>query len=160
MERIDRILNSPVYRENLNKNRAAEAGRRFCRHNMGHFLDVARIAWIWNLEEGLGIDRELVYAAALLHDIGRHVQYGDGTPHEEASAAIAPDILRECGFDSGETELIVDAVWSHRNPEVKQEKTLRGLLYRADKASRACFDCEAEKDCGWKKGKKNMGIVL
>ena len=160
MERIQRILSNTAYRENLDKNRAAEEGRRFCCHNMGHFLDVARIAWIWNLEEGLGIDRELIYASALLHDIGRHVQYGNGTPHEEASAAIAPDILRDCGFDDAEVELILAAVLSHRNEEVMQENNLRGLLYRADKASRACFACEAEKDCSWKNGKKNMRVVV
>ena len=57
------------------KNRAAEADRRFCRHSMVHFLDVARIGTIIALEEGLKINREWIYAAALLHDCGKHEQY-------------------------------------------------------------------------------------
>ena len=39
---------------------------------MVHFLDVARIGTIIALEEGLKIDREWIYAAALLHDCGKH----------------------------------------------------------------------------------------
>ena len=160
MERVNRILECPAYREHLEKNNIAEENRRFCRHNMGHFLDVARIAWIETLEEGLSIEKELIYAAALLHDIGRHVQYEDGTPHEEASFRIAPDILKECGFDREESEEILYAALSHRDSRIKQEKSLRGLIYRADKQSRACFACEAERECNWKNDKKNKKLVV
>lgn len=159
MDRIDRILRNPCYREHLKMNHAAEADRRFCRHNMAHFLDVARIGRIINEEEGFGIALELIYAAGLLHDIGRHIQYEDGTPHELASARIAPGILAECGFTEAESQLITDAISSHRCVAVASEKNLRGLLYRADKASRACYACEAESDCSWKEGKKNLRIV-
>ncbi len=159
MKRIDLILEQETFRENLLKNHAAEADRRFCRHNMAHFLDVARIARIINEEEQMGVDQEWIYAAGLLHDIGRHVQYADGTPHEEASARIAPEILLQCGFTGEETESITDAILSHRNAEVAKERNLRGLLYRADKASRACYACEAEAECNWKKDKKNLKIM-
>ena len=64
---------------------------------MVHFLDVARIGTIIALEEGLELDREWIYAAALLHDCGKHEQYENGTPHEQASARIAPEILKDCG---------------------------------------------------------------
>lgn len=157
--RIDRILKHPEYLENLSKNDAAEAHRRFCRHNMVHFLDVARIARVINGEEHFGVDLEWIYAAGLLHDIGRHVQYADGTPHEEASAVIAPGILAECGFSEEEVAIIVDAILMHRTADVAAEKNLRGLLYRADKASRACFACSVEQECNWKNEKKNLRIV-
>lgn len=159
MDRIDKILNHPLFIENLEKNKAAEADRRFCRHDMVHFLDVARIGMILNLEEQLGIGREMIYGAALLHDIGKHRQYQEGISHEQASAKIAPKILRECGFDEKETETIVEAILSHRNQDVTVEKNLKGLLYRADKASRPCFACEAEADCNWKGSKKNLKIL-
>lgn len=159
MERIDKIIKNDLFRENLEKNRAAEADRRFCRHDMPHFLDVARIGWMINLEEQFGLERELVYAAALLHDIGKHMQYSQGIPHEEASASLALEILRVCGFDGKETSAIADAILSHRNAEVASERSLRGLLYRADKASRPCFACEAEADCNWKGSKKNLGVL-
>lgn len=159
MDRIDNIINHVLFIENLEKNRAAEAERRFCRHDMAHFLDVARIGTILNLEEGFGIPKDLIYAAALLHDIGKHRQYGEGTPHERASADIAPLILRDCGFDDKETDVIIDAILQHRNGGVIPERNLRGLLYRADKASRPCFSCSAERECDWKGDKKNFRIL-
>lgn len=159
MDRIDRILKHDLFIENLALNDAAEADRCFCRHDMAHFLDVARIGTIMNLQEGLEIPGELVYGAALLHDIGKHRQYAEGIPHEQASAAIAPEILRECGFDEKETDVIVDAILHHRNCATASENNLRGILYRADKASRACFSCRAEKDCNWKNDRKNRKIL-
>lgn len=158
MDRIDQIIKHDVFLQHLERNNSAEADRRFCRHNMGHFLDVARIGWILNLEEGLSISREILYAAALLHDIGKHEQYEKGTPHEVASARIAPVILQDCDFKEEEIAQIVAAILSHRDSSVKEEPSLRGILYRADKASRACFACEAEADCNWKDGKKNFQI--
>lgn len=159
MDRIDRILGCVAFRENLEKNKAAEKDRIFCRHDMAHFLDVARIATIISLEEGLNIDRELIYGAALLHDIGKHRQYSDGIPHEQSGVIIANDILRNCGFNDEEASVIIDAIGSHRDDSVALEASLRGALYRADKASRACFSCAAEGDCNWKESKKNHQIL-
>lgn len=159
MDRIDKILHHDLFVRNLEKNKAAEAGRRFCRHDMAHFLDVARIGMVINLEEELGIGKEMIYATALLHDIGKHLQYSAGIPHEKASAGLAPEILRTCGFDEKETGVIVEAILRHRTQEAASERNLNGLLYRADKASRACFACAAESECNWKGSKKNMQIV-
>lgn len=158
MKRIDRILKHDLFLKCLERNNTAEAERRFCRHNMVHFLDVARIGWILNLEEGLELDKEWVYAAALLHDIGKHLQYAEGIPHETASAGIAPQILQDCGFDEKETSVIVEAILSHRDASMAVAPDLKGILYRADKASRACFACAAEEDCNWKPEKKNLEI--
>ena len=127
---------------------------------MTHFLDVARIALILNMEEDYGIDKELIYAVALLHDIGRWMQYEEGIPHEQASAKLAPEILIKSGFDEKEQKAVLGAILSHRDASVKDEKTLRGLLYRADKLSRACFACKAQEKCDWKAEKKNMRIFL
>ena len=158
MERIDKILNHNLFLENLNKNRAAEAERCFCRHDMAHFLDVARIGMILNLREQQGIDEEIIYAAGLLHDIGKHLQYSQGIPHEQASAEIAPAILRDCGFGEKDTGVIIEAIRSHRASVSASAGGLTGILYRADKASRACFACEVEKECNWKGDKKNHRI--
>ncbi len=158
MERIDKILNHDLFIEYMAKNDAAEADRSFCRHNMGHLLDVARIAMILNLEQGLRIEKDILYGAALLHDIGRHVQYENGTPHEQAGAALAPAILTECGYDDKETDVIVQAISLHRTKEIADEPSLNGILYRADKASRPCFACKAEGACDWKKEKKNRTL--
>ncbi len=160
MERIDRIVTHPVFLECVEKNRLAETDRKYCRHDMSHFIDVARIARILCLEEKLDIDAELVYAAALLHDIGRYRQYEDGTPHEEASAEIAAGILEDCGFGRGDAELVTEAILSHRDRGIPEDKGLKGLLYRADKASRLCFMCSARGDCRWPDEKKNQQTLF
>ena len=163
MERIDNIIKHTLFVENLNQNMAWEAERRFCRHDLAHFLDVARIARIINLEERLEIEEELLYAAALLHDLGRHLQYSDGISHEKAGAELASKILPDCGFDRKETEAVVEAIISHRGQEAEARnragvkgQNLAKVLYRADKAGRPCFLCPARQDCHWGEEQKNL----
>ena len=156
MERVNRIWNHTYYRQCLDKISALEADREFCRHTPEHFLDVARLTWIFAMEEGLDIERGLVYAAALLHDIGRFRQYEDGTPHDVASVEIAERLLPECGYTEQETSVIVDMIASHRKKG--SGKDIDGLFYRAGKMSRSCFLCLAERECNWSAEKKNMVI--
>ncbi len=156
MERANRILTNQTYKSCLSKIEAFERTRVFCGHCMTHFLDVARLAYLFNLEEQLGIDKELIYAAALLHDVGRFVQYENGTPHQIAGLPLAEKILSECGFSTEEKQEILRAIENHRNSEIQQEKSLTGLLYRADKMSRSCFGCQAEPECNWSNQKKNL----
>lgn len=155
MERVNRILKHENYRYHINQNKKAERERLFCKHDMSHNLDVARIAVILNMKEHLLIDEEVIYAAALLHDVGKHMQYKENVPHEEGGVRIAPMILEDSGFTYEESEMILNAIANHRNEEVKDEPNLNGLLYRADKLSRPCFACEMSAECNWKGEKKN-----
>ncbi len=172
MDRVNRIINNKKYKEYLERINIWEKDREFCRHNMVHFLDVCRLAEIMWLEDRLSIleekkgadgeehkgKKERLYAAGLLHDIGRWQQYEEGIPHEEASAALAPAILRESGFLDYEIEEIVQAILNHRNKKVKDTNSLSGYIYRADKKSRACFACQVQERCNWPKQKKNLEI--
>lgn len=158
MKQRNRILNHDLFKQCMSSIEAAESDRRFCRHNIEHFLDVARLAMILREKETIEADEELIYAAALLHDIGRHIQYESGTPHELASAEIAPLILQDCGFNEVRTAAIVEAIRMHRTTEAAQQRNLNGLLYRADKMSRSCFACSAEADCNRKEEKKNLRL--
>lgn len=160
MERAQAICGHPLWVERLNQLKRLEADRAFCRHTPEHFLDVARIAQIENLERDLGVPREWIYAAALLHDIGRAAQYLDGTPHERASAELSRVILADCGFTEAERAEIVAAIVAHRNPQTRDRDDLAGLIYRADKASRLCLFCPAEAECNWSKEKKNLTITV
>lgn len=74
MPRIDYICANGLFRRHLGNIAQLESGRIFCRHGIDHLLDVARIMWIKNLEEDLEFDREVIYATALLHDIGKDEQ--------------------------------------------------------------------------------------
>lgn len=160
MDKINQMIHNQNYLSHIEKISEWEKDREFCRHNTAHFLDVARIAMIINTQDNYGIDKELIYAAALLHDIGRWQQYETGEDHALASAKLAPAILEECGFSDAESKQIVSAIATHRESSVKDEKNLNGLLYRADKLSRPCYFCGQEKNCNWKGEKKNMEIFL
>ena len=130
MKRVNRIWEHPLYREAYVRIQELEQDREFCGHSAEHFLAVARLMRIYDLQEDTGLSKESIYAAALLHDIGRHLQYLEGTPHQEASAALAAEILPACGFQKLETKEILEAIRAHRSPEIRQEKSLRGYLYR------------------------------
>lgn len=173
MDRVNAILRHPLYGECLMKIEELELDRIFCRHNIEHFLDVARIAYIFSLEEKLSLKKDVIYSAALLHDIGRQKEYQLGIPHEKASADIAEIILRECNFSEGEMALIKEAILGHReyeaqksmgNKEMNEEQEYLDLnfsyiLRKADKMARRCFACKASNECNWSIEKKNTDIL-
>ncbi len=157
MDKIENILNNDSYRCYVNYIEKMEMDRSFCRHGMEHSLDVARIAYIINLEKNMGIDKELIYATALLHDIGRAAEYKDGSPHHKAGADIAGNILTEAGFSEADRECICDAIACHKKE--LDDGGIAGLLYKADKLSRRCFDCGAYDGCYWDDSMKNKAIT-
>lgn len=157
MKRVQAVWEHPLYQQNLKDLIRLEADRVFCRHTPEHFLDVARLAYIFALERKLNCSRELIYCTALLHDIGRAEQYITGTPHDEAGVRIAETILSDLDFSSVEKEAILSAIEEHRSSS-KETSILSQLIYEADKKSRNCFLCEAEPQCYWSPQKKNMTI--
>lgn len=157
MQRIDNILKNEMYKSLMYEISVKEKDRIFCCHGLDHCLDVARIAYIIGSEEAVWIDRELIYAAALLHDVGRADPEDTGVKHHLLSVKFAGDILMQSGFDEDETELICDAIGSH-NTDGADRKGLAYLLYKADKLSRNCFDCAASGECYWPDSEKNKGI--
>jgi putative nucleotidyltransferase with HDIG domain len=145
MRRINLIFNDPDFLSYVHKIQEAEADRIYCRHDMPHFLDVSRIAYIVSLEENLDIGKEIIYAAGLLHDIGRWMEYESGVDHAIASKELAADILRKYDFSETEIGEILIAVERHRNGT--GSSLLADILYRADKLSRNCIFCEARTEC-------------
>ncbi len=157
MERLNAILNNSGYQSLIDKINKNEADRRFCRHGIEHCLDVARIAYIINLEQELKIPKEIIYAASLLHDIGRADHITSGKNHHELSCQYAEGILKECGFNEQETAAILKAIAAHNTDGIHQTG-LPYVLYKADKLSRNCFDCEMYKECYWNADAKNDRI--
>ncbi len=150
MERVNRILKNPSFLRYLEQNKKAEADRVFCNHSFFHLIDVARLTYIFLLEEGNPyITREMAYAAALLHDIGRWQEYSSGLNHADASAVLAGPILSESGFVRGETELIEKAIRQHRLDEsaAVHRSPLSRALKKADRHSRICFSCTVSDKC-------------
>ena len=154
MQRCNKIYNHPLYKERTQIISKNEQTRIFCPHNLAHALDVARIGYIIILEGGYDIEKELFYGAALLHDAGRY----SNKPHNESGSELAKKILPECGFTVEETELISNAILGHRTNS--QADIFSKILYDADKRSRICFECEAQKECYWDNEKQNHDIFI
>ena len=138
MQRVNAILQHPLFIESLRRTDEHERDRVFCGHGMDHLIDVARLAYILSLESGAKTNKELIYAAALLHDIGRARQYEDGTPHEIESARIAEKILPECGFYEFEIDQILDAILSHRTNKGEKPGFPEFIIERRESRGRAC----------------------
>ena len=159
MRKCNNILKNKNFRDILSKINSAEKDRIYCNHGIDHLLDVARSAYILNLENGLNIPKEIIYGTALLHDIGRYEQYKNGINHHKAGGEIAKKILCECGFASDEIEYMVEAVRAHREIPEKAE-TLGDIIAIADKRTRLCMMCNAIDTCKWSENEKNTDIVL
>lgn len=157
LDKINKILNNNYFKECLNKNIVCEKDREFCHHDLEHFLAVGRICYIMVLEKKLDIDKEIVYAAALLHDIGKWKQYSEGRAHEIASAEISCHILKECGYNEKNIDIIINAILHHRVDKV-DNMDFNSILYKSDKISRNCFCCTTQKLCKWSSLKKNSSI--
>lgn len=159
MINVENIRKHPLFQQAYRRLERAEKNRIFCCHQMNHLLDVARIAYIQNLEQGYGFSKEMIYAAALLHDIGKARQYEEKIPHEIASAEIAEMILMDTNFSEEEKKQILEAIRGHR--KMRENRTVfEWLLYTSDKKSRQCFACPAEAECNWNLEKKNMEIEI
>ncbi|MDS0525737.1 HD domain-containing protein [Clostridium sp. SHJSY1] len=156
MDKVNEILNDKRYKSYLERLEALEKDRKFCRHTMEHFLDVARIAYIKVLEENLGFSKEVIYVIALLHDIGRVLEYEKEIPHHDGSVIIAEELLENSGFTKEEKDSILKAIESHRKADSADQ--LSKIIYKSDKISRNCFNCEAIDECYWSEEKKNFDI--
>jgi len=158
MKAINQILKNHLFLECLKKTNEAEDTRVFCCHGIDHLLAVARIGYLYILENHLSIKKEMIYTVALLHDIGKWVQYQDGTPHEIASVALAKTILKESDFSQQNQEIIISAIQTHRTYQY-EDHSLNYILWYADKQSRNCFLCPMNSQCKWTESEKNKTIL-
>lgn len=156
MENINIILNNKEYKQALEKLSEYEKNREFCNHTIEHFIDVSRIAYIMVLEEKLSVSKEVIYAIGLLHDIGRVKQYEEGIHHDIASVEMSKEILKETSFTDEEINIILNGIANHRK---ESDNKVEEIIYKADKLSRQCFNCKAEKECYWSSEKKNFKIT-
>ena len=158
MARVNEILKNSNYIGWLIANGQAEQEREFCHHDLSHALNVARIAYsLWLEAGGNPVAKDIVYSAALLHDIGRWLEYADEsgeTDHAIESAKLAHGILLEVGYHPDVVSEIEKAIANHRNP---YSEGLSLVIYQADKLSRECFFCAALDKC--KREKKNINII-
>ncbi len=160
MDRVARVMQHELFVEYTKKIEACELDRVFCLHGIEHSLDVARISYIINLEQSCNHKKDVIYSMALLHDLGRAIEYTNGDNHHEAGADIAAAILKDSGFDEMEIADISHAIASHKHLTTEDTSSLGSILYRADKLSRNCFNCKAYDDCYWSREQKNSFVSI
>jgi len=159
LERIERIKADPLYQEYLLLNGLREKERAFCRHDFQHALAVSQISCKiiddtggmdgFARKEGLpgpGQALEVVYAAGLLHDIGRWRQYDTGEDHALAGARLSRTVLERAGFTQNEIKTVTRAIGEHRRAGAGASYLGR-VVCLADDLSRPCGTCKARSDC-------------
>jgi len=159
VKRVGLILKDCEFNQFMENNATKETGRKFCCHDLSHVIDVARVAYTLFLEkillqEDYGFSahfskaqaKEIVYAAGLLHDIGRWCEYETGEDHARAGGLLAQPILTRAGFEIAEQEIIIRAIKEHRK-NIEENSFLGQILYRADKFVRLCNYCSAKDEC-------------
>jgi len=170
LQRIELLLKDQFFNQYMLNNTDEESGIKYCQHGLPHHLDVARIAYILVLEHndlslftreaGLSSKlaaKEVIYAAGLLHDIGKWQEIQEGVNHATCGARLARDILPRICFDENETEIICRAIYEHRN--ISQDMSFLGeRIHRADNLSRFCGHCEERAECP-KRGTKELSVV-
>lgn len=153
-----------------------EKDRIYCHHEIGHALDVCRMAWILYLEtnflkkeSGQSVDNaELIcaikdrfYVTGLLHDIGRASQYRTGEHHSAAGVRLASQILKQIDFPEAWIDETLQIIGDHhgRNGCHWEKNQIGYYIEQADHLSRNCFCCEAAASCKWKEEDRNQTIV-
>ncbi|MGL5646770.1 MAG: HD domain-containing protein [Clostridium sp.] len=156
MKKVNEIFENEKYRKYLKELEILEKDRVFCKHDLEHFLNFSRIAYIRVLEEKINVSKEVIYGVGLLHDIGRVLEYKEGIDHNIGSIMLSKEILEETTYTEEEKNLIYKCIDSHRKEN--DDDLLFKIIYESDKLSRECYKCMAEKECYWKKEKKNMNL--
>lgn len=157
--RIGVVRKDPFYLDCLSLNGERERDRLFCRHDYRHMVLVSQISckiikqtgglYILVQTEGLKVKRsalEVVYAAGLLHDMGRWRQYDTGEDHALAGSVMAGSVLKRAGFSEREAGVITRAIREHRKA-LPGQSYLGRVLCLADDLSRPCGSCGVRLDC-------------
>lgn len=166
LKRIDLLLNDSFFTEYMRLNVEEEKEPKFCQHDLRHHIDVARIAYILVLEHndlnffvresnlsGRLAAKEVIYAAGLLHDIGKWKEYQTGADHASFGARLSREILPRVFFSPNEIDIICRAVYEHRN--ISNNMSFLGeKTHRADNLSRICSQCEYRDQCPKLKNKE------
>ena len=159
LEIANKILRNERYSQLVKKLEELEKDRIFCGHDMEHFMSVARITVMLCAEKHIEADNDLIYSAALLHDLGRIEEYTSGIPHDKAGAETAAEILDEIGCPEDKKNVIIKQILSHRSSD-SERITLESVFCTADKMSRLCFCCKVQDKCNWPKHKRNNMIGI
>jgi len=101
-------------------------------HSYDHTLRVLSVSL--QIGKEVGANMRILYAAALLHDIGRPREEKTGVTHALLSGEMSKRVLSKAGYTPQETESVVAAIRTHRFSEGLRPVSLEGeILSDADK---------------------------
>jgi uncharacterized protein len=101
-------------------------------HTLDHTMRVHSLAM--QLSKGLAVNRRVLEAAALLHDIGRPRETETQVSHSITSGEMGRGLLSELGYSDSEIKQVVSAIRTHRFSEGIRPTSLEGeILSDADK---------------------------
>ncbi len=114
-----------------------EAHMRSCMNDGAHDEQhVYRVLYAaLDIASGYGIDKDVLIAAALLHDIGRDAQFKDPKlDHAVVGSEMAYAYLKGLGWPEEKARRVKDCVYSHRYRNNREPETLEAkILFDADK---------------------------
>jgi uncharacterized protein len=157
MDRVNAIINNKEFQDWIVANNQAEYGSQYCRHGLEHAFDVARIAYeLWLDNSGNPVAKDIVYAAALLHDIGYWSKFEDLTENsaddedieEESPFVVAASLAEEILFSAGyHPAVITEILKAIKNMDTDSKEGLSVILRKANEMSRPCFICPMVEKC-------------
>ena len=101
-------------------------------HGFDHVERVYNMAL--KISEGEDVDKDVVRAAVLLHDVARAREEEMGVCHAEEGARMTGDILRDMDFPEKKIEKVVHAILVHRYSKgLKAESREAEVLQDADR---------------------------
>ncbi len=103
------------------------------------------------------MSKDIIYATALLHDLGRADQYEKGISHEEAGAILAEEILTDCGYTREERKFMTDTILRHRDMK-KKAKVLHQSFIVQINFSRDASTAKQDRNVIGRKKRKTTSI--
>ena len=86
---------------------------------LNHSLRTYTFGAALGLVDHVDVDRELLYTAALLHDVALRDGAGNGLDFTVASAAVALQVADDVGLPSTAAETPASAITLHHSPDVR-----------------------------------------
>lgn len=111
--------------------RPCREAERVCRAACGRSLAAhcfRSYAWAALLDDGLEWDEEMLYTAAMLHDLGLTSDYDRGGCFESDGADAAREILIAVGWNPPRLDIVAEAVYLHMHEVTSKHSAEARLL--------------------------------
>lgn len=100
---------------------------------MGHYERNYLMTELLAKEEDVSIDKDVLFAAAFLHDMATFTPWiKSGVDHSSRAAQVAPVILTDIGFDPAKIDAVQRVIMGHMFSATPSDEPLAQLFHDAD----------------------------